>query len=261
MFDHGGTRRSRIWFWILAPFALPAAAVPLLLDMRSGLQLAVGATWSALCLLLVVASWDPRRFKWAARIVTGAVFVAYLAYLIHELVFTDKPIDPRVRRSQPSPWNAILGFTIVGVPCLWYSLFGRLPLRGGGGRVVRDPVLGEVRFAGEPGVWSAALAGGDVSLLMAGGDEPAPSLLPHAREIAGDLERLRRDVHAALAAGIAGEWAAHAAEISALEVDCVCLLWPARPRDGVIHFRPESEGRLWRCDYRDGRPGRLTFDG
>jgi hypothetical protein len=79
----------------------------------SGLDLAV--------LLLVVALYDPQRFNWAARGVTGIVFLAFVAYLIDELL-SGKSWRFGTRRET---LEALLGLLIVGLPCLRYSLVGR----------------------------------------------------------------------------------------------------------------------------------------
>jgi hypothetical protein len=32
-------------------------------------------------------------------------------------------------RAESSPRNAILGFIVIGLPCMWYTIFGRFTLK------------------------------------------------------------------------------------------------------------------------------------
>jgi len=91
-------------------------------------RVVLAAAWSAGCLAAIFALYDARRFPWAARTVTAVIFLAYLGYLIDQVVFSDKPLAP-TRRSEASPWNSILGFIIIGLPALWYTVLGRFSLR------------------------------------------------------------------------------------------------------------------------------------
>jgi hypothetical protein len=77
----------------------------------------------ALGILLLLALYKPDRFHWAGRAATGLVFLAFLSYLIDEIV-SGHPwhFGPR---SEPSPLNALLGLFAIGVPCLRYTLVGR----------------------------------------------------------------------------------------------------------------------------------------
>jgi hypothetical protein len=76
----------------------------------------------------VPALYDARRFWWAARSVTAIVFAAYAAYLIDEFFLSGRPFAP-TPRSVASPWNSLLGFLAIGLPALWYTLFGKFSLR------------------------------------------------------------------------------------------------------------------------------------
>ena len=70
------------------------------------------------CFTMTVALLFP-RCGWAFRVVTGLVFVAYLSYMIYEWGF-DKAdgIGWQSSRSESNPRNALLGFIIIGLPCL-----------------------------------------------------------------------------------------------------------------------------------------------
>src|SRR5207245_11501508 len=120
---------SRFIFWCLAPVLfLCGVGLPLMLDDWTPLRVMLTAAWSVGCLAAIFALYDSRRFPWAARTVTAIIFLAYLAYLIDQLVFSGKPLEP-TRRSEASPWNSFWGFIIIGLPALWYTILGRFSLR------------------------------------------------------------------------------------------------------------------------------------
>jgi len=83
-----------------------------------------------MCVALLAGFWLPARVgRWAFRALTGSIFLAYGAYLLHELALTDKPFRIAGSPSEASPRNALLGFIVIGLPCLWFTLFGRFTLR------------------------------------------------------------------------------------------------------------------------------------
>jgi hypothetical protein len=119
---------SRFIFWCLAPVLGLCAAVPLLLDDWNSTKVIVASGWSACCLLAIPALYDSRRFWWAARSVTAIIFCCYLSYLVIEGFLSGGSFTP-TRRSEASPFNSVLGFVVIGLPALWYTLFGRFTLR------------------------------------------------------------------------------------------------------------------------------------
>ena len=48
---------------------------------------------------------------------------------IYEFFFSDTPFRLAKSRSEASPRNALLGFMIIGLPSLWYAVFGRFTCR------------------------------------------------------------------------------------------------------------------------------------
>jgi hypothetical protein len=119
---------SRFIFWCLAPILGACAAVPLLLDDWNTTKVIAAAGWSACCTLAIPAIYDSRRFWWAARGVTAINFFCYLSYLISEAVLSGGSFTP-TRRSDASPYNSVVGFIVIGLPALWYTLFGRFTFR------------------------------------------------------------------------------------------------------------------------------------
>lgn len=121
---------SRFLFWALAPCLLfSSIIVPLSIGEWTPARVAVAAVWSISCILGIFALYDARRFWWATRSVTATIFVAYAVYLIYEFVFDVKPFELVGSRSEASPRNSLLGFVIIGLPCLWYTVFGRFSFR------------------------------------------------------------------------------------------------------------------------------------
>jgi hypothetical protein len=117
--------------WTLSPFVLIFAVVlPLLVESWTPARILLMAGIELMCITLLAGFWPPSRYgHWAFRGLAGLVFLAYAAYLVKEFFFTDNPIRIAGRRSEDSPFNALLGFIIIGLPSLWYSLFGRFTLR------------------------------------------------------------------------------------------------------------------------------------
>jgi hypothetical protein len=119
---------SRFIFWCVAPLLTLCAGVPLLLDDWNVTKIIVAAGWSACCILAVPAIYDARRFWWAARGVTAIIFACYLSYLVTEALLSGGSFAP-TRRSEASPFNSVVGFVVIGLPALWYTIFGRFTLR------------------------------------------------------------------------------------------------------------------------------------
>jgi len=120
---------SRFIFWSLAPvLILVGVGLPFMIAEWNPSRVAMMAALSGGCFLGVFALYDARRFWWAARGVTGIVFCAYLSYLIYEVFFSGASFGP-TRRSDASPFNSVLGFIVIGLPALWYTIFGRFSFR------------------------------------------------------------------------------------------------------------------------------------
>ena len=121
--------RSRFVFWGTAPFLLAAAVgIPLSVHDWTLQKALLVAALSLACICALFALRDARRHPWAARTLTALVFLAYAGYLVDEVLLSGKPIVP-TPRSAASPWNSILGFCVIGLPALWYTLLGRFTLR------------------------------------------------------------------------------------------------------------------------------------
>jgi hypothetical protein len=122
--------RGRGILLAVTPFAIATAVlVYLLFDQRGWrpMDVALEAVLVAICLCLVLTIANARLFWWAPRVIAFIVFAAYLSYLVYELGFSGQPVFAAGRRGAANPLNAILGFCIIGIPCLLYAIRGPAP--------------------------------------------------------------------------------------------------------------------------------------
>jgi hypothetical protein len=75
------------------------------------------------CVLIAVACAGGAIGFGALRLIAGVVFLLYAAYLVDEIRRPDRVLASG-RRSQPSVFNAALGFSIVGLPAGLFAGFG-----------------------------------------------------------------------------------------------------------------------------------------
>jgi hypothetical protein len=122
---------SRFVRWTVTPCVLFMAVVALVpLDEWTVQRAVVTVSIELLCIGMLVGYWLPARIgRWGFRVVAGTIFLAYSGYLVDELLFTETPLRVTGRRSDSSPLNALLGYALIGVPALWYTLLGRFTLR------------------------------------------------------------------------------------------------------------------------------------
>jgi hypothetical protein len=125
---------SRFIFWSLGPILLLGGLTFLGLAAWAfpggGQASRVGlAVLGLFCLLGIPVLYDPSRFWVASRVMTGAVFLAYLGYFISEWVWHAGDIGVDKPRGAPTPLNATLGLLAIGLPCLLWTLVGRFSWR------------------------------------------------------------------------------------------------------------------------------------
>src|SRR5262245_8205370 len=123
--------RSGFIRWALTPFVLIfAILMPLRIENWTPARAVLMLGMELLCLALLAGFWLPARLgHWAFRSVAALVFLAYSGYAIHEFFFTDARFTLSGRRSEASPFNALLGFLIIGLPSPLFALRGRFTLR------------------------------------------------------------------------------------------------------------------------------------
>lgn len=87
-------------------------------------QVVLQVALTAVSFGLLVATVSPRKGWWGLRVVTFVIFAAYLWYLIDMLWLSGEELEVTGRRSDATPFNALLGFLFFGVPCLLYTMWG-----------------------------------------------------------------------------------------------------------------------------------------
>jgi hypothetical protein len=117
--------------WALSPFVvLFAILLPVFAQKSKWEQVLVIGALEFLCVALLAGFWLPARFgRLAFRCVAGAVFAAYSAYVVSTFAFPHTHFDLLEDSGKTSPRNALLGFVVIGLPGLWYALFGRFTWR------------------------------------------------------------------------------------------------------------------------------------
>lgn len=123
--------QSRFIRWTLLPVAVLAlATIALCGDGRNDDWVATGITifLELILVLLIVALAMPKSAHWAGRAVCGMVFIAYVIYLIAELIEDPGTLWPTARRSTSCAFNAALGLLIIGTPALIYALSAPRPV-------------------------------------------------------------------------------------------------------------------------------------
>lgn len=117
---------SRFIFWSLAPFLLGFAVFVIwMVDTWTPAVIVLVVVLDIPILFLVLGLYDPVRFRWALRVTTGMVFMLYSWYLVDMWVLSDKEFKFFVSRSEASPMTSLLGFIIIGIPSLIFTLKGR----------------------------------------------------------------------------------------------------------------------------------------
>ena len=132
-------------------------------------------------------------------------------------------------------------------------------------REASDPVLGPLLLEPDDQLWWRAtreLGGRPVDFDIGGEAAPDPTLVAHAGEIVQGFPAFEARIMAYLEgeARLGTDLPGYAEEVRALRICAISLWWPARPRDGVIHFLGPAPHRLWRCEYFRGAPRHLVFD-
>lgn len=121
---------GRFIFWTLAPILfIVGISLPLFMSDWTKERMILIIIMELIIIFMILALYKPDKFKWAARFVTGGVFIAYSGYVIDMIFIKDKPITFFGPSSEATPRNALLGFIVIGIPCLIYTLFGRFTIR------------------------------------------------------------------------------------------------------------------------------------
>jgi hypothetical protein len=133
------------------------------------------------------------------------------------------------------------------------------------GHVRTDPQLGTLTRDVKGRAWVATIDRGDrtVDVLIDGDAEPDPNLLPLARDVVADFDRLERrvgDYLAREAADDEAEGAEFAATIRALRMKTLILRSANRPGHVAIDFEGPDDMQFWYCEYMNGELTGLDYD-
>ena len=111
----------------LSPFLiLFAIVIPLFVPRWSPTAALVVVSIDLACVALLLGFWAPTRISRPAyRVVAAIVGLFYAGYLVGELAWGHDRLRMAGSRAEPSLRNACLAFVAIGVPCLWYAVFGR----------------------------------------------------------------------------------------------------------------------------------------
>lgn len=121
---------SRFIFWCVGPlvllcglgFVIGAPFAFALKDWKAGTALLLLGI-CGICLYLALL--NPKRFLWAARVVTGIVALCYVLYFAETYFVEKQEMTPSRKKSEATPWNAIMGFILIALPCIWFTVRGR----------------------------------------------------------------------------------------------------------------------------------------
>jgi hypothetical protein len=131
-------------------------------------------------------------------------------------------------------------------------------------RSVIDSVLGELRLSDDATWWEGSITveSRKVGFKIGGEGKPDGRLVAHAHDIVRSLPEFEHSVSAFLAgeARTVKHLTRYSDEIRQLTIEDICLFWPDRPDDGMIHFKGPDESRLWRCSYVARKPQGLGFE-
>jgi hypothetical protein len=111
----------------LSPFIiLFAILMPVSIEKWTPIAVGLMVAAEILCLALLAGFWLPARIgRRAFRVVTALVFLIYAGYLFDEVKSSHWHWS---RHRGHSPFGALAGFICIGLPCLWFTLKGRLTI-------------------------------------------------------------------------------------------------------------------------------------
>ncbi|WP_269541355.1 hypothetical protein [Cerasicoccus fimbriatus] len=114
---------SRVLFFMLAPwliiciFLFPYITTVSTPEDKTAAYL-MAVVFSACCLSGLLVGIDSKRFGKAILVITVSVPAAYLWYFIDTFFLEGMELTPSQRKSDATPWNAILGFCAFGIPSI-----------------------------------------------------------------------------------------------------------------------------------------------
>ena len=118
---------NRLLRWVLSPVLLLFLfSMPMMVDQWNPAKALLVGGMEAAGLLLLCVFWLPPELRHgASRLLTFLVFLAYGAYMADELFLAgNSGVGEMTALS-------IMGFFVIGIPCLWYAIFGSFRVKRG----------------------------------------------------------------------------------------------------------------------------------
>ena len=119
---------SRLLFWLLAPWVIGGALFfPYLtyqeLLVHETVGVLIGAVLSLCCIFFLIMSEFPRLW-WLSLFISGSIAGAYVWYFCDTFFVRHQAVKPSLNTAQATPFNAILGFLVWGLPSTIFTVQG-----------------------------------------------------------------------------------------------------------------------------------------
>jgi len=90
----------------------------------------VAAVIVAVVLAMAIATVFPRKGHWGFRFVAFVVALLSLWYLVFTFLHAGGKFEIPRSFTEACPYNALLAFLAIGLPCLLYTFYGRATIKG-----------------------------------------------------------------------------------------------------------------------------------
>ena len=117
--------------WVISPFVvLTMIILPICSTKWTPESVILMASIELLGIAFLIGLWSSGAIQnYSLRFVTALVLAFYLYYFIHEWFFSGHSFVWNQPRGESSPKNSLLAMFIIGLPCLWFTIFGRFTFR------------------------------------------------------------------------------------------------------------------------------------
>jgi hypothetical protein len=120
---------SRLYFWLVAPWVLLGVVAFIFVakgSFEDGKKTAgmLASYLAFLCVLGMYAMVSAKHGMACGRIVAGTLALAYVAYFVVTYFVDGQSLMPSGRKSDATPFNAIWGFLVIGLPCAQFAITG-----------------------------------------------------------------------------------------------------------------------------------------
>ena len=121
---------SPIFFWLVAPWVVLGSVAFVFVSKASfeaGERSAgfLAAYFSLLCAIGLFAMSSKKHGLLCGRFIAATIGTIYIGYFVITALVEKQSLAPTGDRSDASPFNAIVGFLVIGLPCLQFAITGR----------------------------------------------------------------------------------------------------------------------------------------